>query len=123
MRRVERPDLRIRGTYGAPSAVSGDARSLLKQFEIIGDLRTIRPRLEYDATTAWRFRDLDRNRRWRRRRLALVNHRAFAVENANMRLIHRDIEASEIVRVRSPLPMKGPIVAACEEELPPITRC
>ena len=65
------------------------------------------PGLEYDATTAWRFRELDRNRRCRRRRLALVNHHAFAVENANMGLIHRDIEASEIVHVRSPLPNAG----------------
>ena len=29
--------------------------------------------------------------------LALANHHAFAIENANMRLIHRDIEASKIV--------------------------
>ena len=28
--------------------------------------------------------------------LALANHHAFAIENANMRLIHRDIEASKI---------------------------
>jgi hypothetical protein len=43
MWRAERPDLRIHGTYGAPSAVSGDRRFVLKQFEIIGDLRAIRP--------------------------------------------------------------------------------
>jgi hypothetical protein len=38
-------------------------------------------------------------------------------------LIHRDIEASEIIHVITPLPMTRPIVAAFEEELPPITRC
>src|SRR5271165_643920 len=41
------------------------------------------PRLEYDATTTRRFRELDRNRRCRRRRLALVNDHAFAVDNTN----------------------------------------
>jgi hypothetical protein len=55
-------------------------------------------RLEYDPTTGRRFRELDRNRRWRRRRLALVNHHAFAVENANMRLIYRDNEISRHAR-------------------------
>src|SRR5580704_7110653 len=60
--------------------------------------------LEDDPTTARRFRELVRDRLRRRRRLALVNHHAFAVDNANMRLIHRDIEASKIVHVRSPLP-------------------
>ena len=53
--------------------------------------------LEYDATTTWRFRQFAGDRLRRRRRLALVNHHAFAIENANMRLIHRDIEASKIV--------------------------
>src|SRR5580704_14173603 len=62
------------------------------------------PRLEYDATTTWRFRQFAGDRFCRRRRLALVNHHAFAIENANMRLVHRDIEASKIVHVRSPLP-------------------
>jgi hypothetical protein len=42
-RRVEQPDLRIRSTYGAPSAVSDHARFVLKQFKIIGDLRAIHP--------------------------------------------------------------------------------
>ena len=63
--------------------------------------------LEYDPPTAWRFRQFVRDRLRRRRRLALVNHHAFAVENANMRLIHRDIEASKIVHVGSPLPNPG----------------
>jgi hypothetical protein len=42
MRRVERPDLRIRGTYVAPSAISACARLVLKKLEIIGNLRAIR---------------------------------------------------------------------------------
>src|SRR5579864_8932142 len=42
------------------------------------------PRLEYDATTTWRSRELDRNRRWRRRRLALVNDDAFAIDDADV---------------------------------------
>src|SRR5712671_4460987 len=53
--------------------------------------------LEYDPTTTRRFRELVRDRLRRRRRLALMNDHAFAVENANMRLVHRDIEASKIV--------------------------
>src|SRR5580692_4854180 len=61
-------------------------------------------RLEHDATTTWRFRQFAGDRLCRRRRLALVNHHAFAIENANMRLVHRDIEASKIVHIRSPLP-------------------
>jgi 3',5'-cyclic AMP phosphodiesterase CpdA len=64
-------------------------------------------RLEYDATTTWRFRQFAGDRVCRRRRLALVNHHAFAVENANMRLVHRDIEASKIVHIGSPLPHPG----------------
>ena len=44
--------------------------------------------LEYDPTTAWRFRQFAGDRLRRRRRLALVNHHAFAIDNANMRLIH-----------------------------------
>jgi hypothetical protein len=55
MRRVERPDLRIHRTYGAPSAVSGDTRFVLKRFEIIGDLRCHPSCFEYDATTTRRF--------------------------------------------------------------------
>src|SRR5271165_4514168 len=69
-------------------------------------------RLEYDAATNWRFRQFDRNRPCRRRRLAFMNNHAFSVENANMRLVHRDIEASKIVHVGSPPPMTPPIVAA-----------
>ena len=52
---------------------------------------------EYDPTTTWRFRELVRDRLRGRCRLALVNHHAFAVENADMGLVHRDIEASKIV--------------------------
>jgi hypothetical protein len=88
MPRVERPDLRIRGTYGAPSAISGHARFVLKKFEIIGNLRAILSCLEYDATANWRFRQLSGDRLCCRRRLALANHHAFAVEHANIRLVH-----------------------------------
>ena len=78
------------------------------------------PGLEYDATTTRRFRELDRNRRRRRRRLALMNDHAFAIDDADVGLVHRDIEASKIVHVGSPLPMTPPIVAACAEELRPL---
>jgi hypothetical protein len=54
--------------------------------------------LEHDATTTRRFRQFAGDRLCCRRRLALANHHAFTVENANMRLVHRDIETSEIVR-------------------------
>src|ERR1700733_4379274 len=63
--------------------------------------------LEYDATTTWHFRQFAGDSLRRRLRLALANHHAFAIENTNMRLIHRDIEASEIVHVRSPPPHPG----------------
>ena len=53
--------------------------------------------LKYDPTTAWRFRQFAGDRLRRRRRLAFVNHLAFAVENANMGFVHRDVEASKIV--------------------------
>jgi hypothetical protein len=55
------------------------------------------PRLKHDPTTTWRFRQFVGDRLRGRLRLALANHHAFAVENANMRLVHRDIEASKIV--------------------------
>src|SRR5271163_2862081 len=55
--------------------------------------------LEYDATATRRFRQFAGDRFSRRRRLALANDHAFAVENANMGLVHRDIEASKIVEV------------------------
>ena len=81
------------------------------------------PRLEYDATTTWRFRELDRNRRRRRRRLALMNDHAFAIDDADVGLVHRDIEASKIVHVMVSSSKPWPILSASVEELPPITRC
>src|ERR1700689_2324474 len=81
------------------------------------------PGLEYDAMTSWRFRQFVSDRLRRRRRLALVNHHAFAVENANMRLIHRDIEASKIVHRTVSSSESSPTLSAYVEELPPITRC
>src|SRR5271170_6182129 len=62
------------------------------------------PRLEYYATTTRRFGQFVGDRLRSRLRLALANHHAFAVKNANMRLVHRDIEASKIVHRTSPLP-------------------
>ena len=53
--------------------------------------------LEHDPTTARRFRQLVGDRPSRRRRLALVNDRAFAADNADVGLVHRDIEASKIL--------------------------
>ena len=53
--------------------------------------------LEYDATTTWRFRQLICDRLRHRRCLTLTNDHAFAVDNADVGLIHRDIEASKIV--------------------------
>src|SRR4029077_323701 len=81
------------------------------------------PRLEYDTKTTWRFRQFVGDRLCGRRRLALANHHAFAVENANMRLVHRDIEASEILHRTISSSTSRPIVSAFAEELPPITRC
>jgi hypothetical protein len=52
------------------------------------------PRLEYDPTATRRFRQFAGDRLCCRLRLALANHHAFAIENANMR---RDIEARKIV--------------------------
>jgi hypothetical protein len=54
-------------------------------------LKSLAPRLEDDATTTWRFRQCAGDRLGRRRRLALMNQDPFAVENANMRLVHRNI--------------------------------
>src|SRR5271155_4967421 len=68
--------------------------------------------LEYDPTTARRFRQLVGDRLCRRRRIALVNHNAFAVENANASLIHRDIEASEIVHRTVSSSRSWPILSA-----------
>src|SRR6202012_1052980 len=65
------------------------------------------PSLKHDAATTWRFRQFDGDRLCPRHCLALANHHAFSVENANMRLVHRDIEASEIVHIGSPLPYPG----------------
>ena len=55
------------------------------------------PRLENNATTTWRFRQLNGDRLRRRRCLALVSDRAVSVDNAEMCLLNRDIEASKIV--------------------------
>src|SRR5271154_2084721 len=63
--------------------------------------------LEDNSATTRSFRQFDGDCRCRRLRLALVNHHPFAIENANMRLVHRDIEASEIVHIGSPLPYPG----------------
>ena len=54
-------------------------------------------RLEYDATTTRRLRQFASDRLRRRRCLALLNDPAFPVQNANVGLVHRDVEASKIV--------------------------
>src|SRR5271155_5886774 len=79
--------------------------------------------LEYDPTTARRFRQLNSDRICRRRRLALIDNHAFAIEHANMRLVHRDIEASKIVHRTVSSSESSPILSTYVEELPPITRC
>jgi hypothetical protein len=53
--------------------------------------------LEYDPMTARRARQCVSDRIGRRRRLALENDLALPVENADMGLVHRDVEASKIV--------------------------
>ena len=55
------------------------------------------PGLKDDPTTARRFRQLVGDRLRGRYCLALANDLAFPVENANVGLIHRDVEASKIV--------------------------
>src|SRR5208282_5728758 len=65
------------------------------------------PRLKYDATTTRRLRQLVRDRVCYRRRLAFIDNRALAIENADMSLVHRDVETSKIVHVGSPLPHPG----------------
>ena len=59
--------------------------------------------LEHDATTTWRLRQLVRDRLCGRRRLALANDHAFAVENEDVGLVHRDIEPGEILLIGSRL--------------------
>jgi hypothetical protein len=79
--------------------------------------------LEDNSATTRSFRQFDGDCRCRRLRLALVNHHPFAIENANMRLVHRDIEASKIVHRMVSSSESSPILSAYVEELPPITRC
>ena len=52
--------------------------------------------LEDDPTTTRRFRQLVSDRLRRRRRLALVDNSAIAVDNADVSFVHRDIEASKM---------------------------
>src|ERR1700730_1526409 len=80
------------------------------------------PSLEHDAMTTWRFRQFGRDRLGRRCRLALANYHAFAIENANMRLVHRNIEASKIVHLLVASSTSWPTVSAFAQELPTLTR-
>src|SRR5277367_6919660 len=73
------------------------------------------PRLEYDATTTRRFRQFAGDPLCCRCRLALANDRSFTVKNANMRLIHRDIEASKIVHRTVSSSKSPPMLSAFEE--------
>jgi hypothetical protein len=54
-------------------------------------------RFEDDAPTTRRFRQLICDCLRHRRCLTLTNDLAFPIENADVGLVHRDIEASEIV--------------------------
>jgi hypothetical protein len=81
------------------------------------------PRLEYDATTTRRLRQLVRDRVRHRRRLAFIDNSALTVENADVGLIHRDVEASEIVHTGSPLPNRRRSYWPPRKSSRPITRC
>jgi len=72
---------------GLPALDAGDRKAELAQ--PVKQDRRHSSRFEYDATTPWRLRQFAGDHVRRRRRLA--NHHAFAVKNANMGLIHRDI--------------------------------
>jgi hypothetical protein len=52
-----------------------------------------------------------------------MNNDAFAVDDADVGLVHRDVEASKIVPVIGLLFQITTIVSVCVEEPPPITRC
>jgi hypothetical protein len=78
------------------------------------------PRLENNATTTWRFRQLNGDRLRRGRCLALVNDRAVSVDNADMGLLHRDIEASKIVHWTVSSSESLPILSSYPEELRPL---
>ena len=80
-------------------------------------------RLEYDAMTTRRFRQLICDCLRHRRCLTFTNDLAFAVDNADVGLVHRDIEASKIVHRTVSSSKPSPILSAYAEELPPITRC
>jgi hypothetical protein len=51
--------------------------------------------LKDDPTTARRFRQFFRNRLGRRRRFPLVNDRAFAVDDADVGFLHRDVRPAK----------------------------
>jgi hypothetical protein len=74
--------------------------------------------LEDDPTAARRFRQLVSDRPRRRRRLALVDDSAIAVDNADVGFVHRDIEASKIVHRTISSSEPTPILSAYPEELP-----
>jgi hypothetical protein len=52
---------------------------------------------QHDATATRLFRQFAGDSLRRRLRLALANHHAFAIENADVRLVDRDIQASKIL--------------------------
>jgi hypothetical protein len=88
-------DERLERLVGLPALDADDGQTELVQS--VKEDRRRPPRLEYGAMTIWRFRQFDGDRLCRRRYFALVNDHAFAVENADMGLVHRDVEASKIV--------------------------
>ena len=78
-----------------PALDTDDGQTELTQAVI--ENRRHSARLEHNATTTRRFRQFFRDRLRRRRRLTLVNDYTLAIENADARLVHRDVEASKMV--------------------------
>src|SRR5690349_429008 len=79
--------------------------------------------LEQDAAARWRVGQLGCEVGWRRGHLGLVHDRTVSVDDADVRLLHRDVQARKILHGRSPLAKAEPILAVPAEELPPITQC
>jgi hypothetical protein len=78
--------------------------------------------LEYDPPALRRLRELLLQIRSRRGYLGLRLPRRV-IDHADVRLLHRDIQASKILHDQSPLPTVEPILSASAEELLPITQC
>jgi hypothetical protein len=112
---------RFERLVGLPALDADDGKAELAQS--VEQDRRHATRFEYDATTTRRFRQLICDCLRHRRCLTLTNDLAFAIENANVGLVHRDIEASKIIHRTVSSSESSPILSAYVEELPPITRC